>query len=121
MQAKSLTSQLQKLQKNRQFMAILVLLFVCVLFWTAVTLITSQRTTKVDASLIKLAQPLSPTLNGELLDVVEQKRKYTAEELSQFTIYKIVSDTQQDIDRVVTIDTPSDIFNQDKKSQPNSQ
>lgn len=105
MTTKSLREQLLGLRKNRQFLAILILLFVCIIFWTGVTLITSQRNTKVSSELTKLATPINPNLDIEVIQELEQKKLYTASELRNFTIYKIVTSRIDRIDRVVTLDT----------------
>lgn len=100
----SLTQEIHKLQKNKQFLAIMVLLFVCVIFWTVVTLVTSQRSTKVEVQLTKLALPLNPTLNEAVIGEIEQKRYYSPDELANFTIYKLVLDQEHPDGRVVSID-----------------
>lgn len=105
MRTKSLRDQLLGLRKNRQFLAILILLFVCIIFWTGVTLITSQRSTKVSSELTKLATPINPNIDIEVIQELEQKNMYTEFELSNFTIYKIVTSRIDRIDRVVTLDT----------------
>lgn len=108
MKAKSLTQEVQKLRKNRQFLAILILLFVCVMFWTGFTLISSQHKTKIDAALTKLAVPLTPTLDDTVITAVEQKTWYEDDQLTNFPIYKIVTSRSDRLDRVVNIDTPEE-------------
>lgn len=86
-------------------LAILVLLFVCVVFWMGGTLFSSQRDTKIDPELTRLAKPLSPTLDVTVIEQIEEKRQYTEDELANFTIYKIVLTKSTREERVVSIDT----------------
>lgn len=116
MKQPSLTQELQNLQKNRQFLAIMVLLFVCVMFWTGITLFASQRSTKLDEHLVQLAQPLNPTLDEAVISQIEQKQYLTSEELASFPIYKIILTSSGD--KIVPIDTPEDFFDVQTGTQP---
>lgn len=115
MKQPSLAQELQNLQKNRQFLAIMVLLFVCVMFWTGITLFASQRSTKLDEHLVKLAEPLNPTLDEAVISQIEAKQYSSSEELTSFPIYKIILTTEGD--KIVPIDTPEDFFDKQSTGQ----
>ncbi len=102
---KDIRQEIAGLRHNQYFLAILVLLFVSIIVWTSVSIVTSQKETKVSPKLLQLAKPLSPSLKGEVIDELEAKRIFTDEELSQFPIYKILVSQDGRQKKVVTIDT----------------
>jgi hypothetical protein len=108
MKAKSLNQELHQLKKNRQFLTILILLFVCAIFWTGFTLITSQHKSKLSNDLIRLAEPLSPTLDAQVLASMEQKTWYDEDQLSGFLIVKLVASKDDRVERAVSIDAPDE-------------
>ena len=102
---KDIRQEIAGLRHNQYFLAILVLLFVSIIVWTSVSIVTSQKDTKVSPKLLQLAKPLSPSLKGEVIDQLEAKLTYSDEELAQFPIYKILVSQDGRQKKVVTIDT----------------
>jgi hypothetical protein len=96
--------QLTALRKQQFLLGILVFSFVTVMVWAASSLFQTQRETKIDPALIKLARSLNPTINQEILSKIEEKRSFSAGELSNFPIYKLTI-TQEGTQQVSTIGT----------------
>lgn len=92
------------MRKDKQFLAILILLFVGLLFWVLVSLITSQTSEKISPELNQLAAPLTPVIDTSTLDLIEEKRVYSPQELSQFTIYKILTTRDGRSQRIVPLE-----------------
>ena len=106
---------IKKLQQSKQLLAILILLFVALLFWIIVSLISSQTTEKISAELQKLAKPLTPVIDTKVLERITAKRKYSNEELSSFAIYKVVVSKDGRTERVVPLEFTVD----DLEQKPN--
>jgi hypothetical protein len=83
--------QLSHLRHRQEILAILIFSLVTCLVWVSLELMTSQRKTTVSAELMKLAQPLTPTINNQVLNELQQKRHYAEAELSSFPIYRVIS------------------------------
>jgi len=83
--------ELLGLHHKQQVLGILVFSLVTVILWVGISLITSQTKTSISPALIKLARPLSPTLNIEVIDTLEQKRVYDQAELTGFPIYRTIT------------------------------
>lgn len=77
---------LKRLQQRRELLVILLFLFVIVVFWVGLSLLASQQQSGITASQQKAAQSLSPVLNMQVIEALENKRVYTASELRSFTI-----------------------------------
>lgn len=92
------------LKQKKQTLTILILLFICMLGWGIVSLFATQRDSKVDSEMLKLAKPLSPSVDTTALAKLESKRDFTTEELANFAIYKIVIDTKSQKERIISID-----------------
>jgi hypothetical protein len=91
MQENFFKKELNKLRKNHVILAALILLLVCVVVWTGVSLASSQQKTQITPKLLKQSQPLTPTLNQSALEGLELKRSYSDEELADFPIYLLTS------------------------------
>lgn len=102
---RSFSKEINKLRRNQQILTILVLLLVSMAFWIIVRLFSSQRTSKISPDINKLAEPLVPTLDTTVLDTLDSKVTYTTEELSDFPIMVIVTDPQNQDERIVPIGT----------------
>lgn len=107
-QTHTVKKDIKKLQTNRQFLAILILLFVALLFWVTVSLITSQTSERISAELTQLSRPLTPVIDTTVLDDIEGKRNYSESELSGFTIYKVLTSRDGRTERVVPIEVTID-------------
>ena len=108
---------IKKLQKNKQFLIILMLLFVALLFWMTISLITSQTTEKISLELTTLAKPLTPSIDITVLDKIEQKRSYSSEELSAFTIFKVLISRDGKTEKIVPIEVSIDDLEPESKSK----
>lgn len=100
---RSFSKELTKLRTNQQILTILVLLFICMVFWIIVSLFSSQTSTKVTPEMTQKAEPLNPTLSTQVLDTLESKKVFTDEELSNFPIYVIQKSTTDQIERIVEL------------------
>jgi hypothetical protein len=96
--------ELTGLRRQQQVLYILVFFFAAVLVWVGVSLLSSQRRTGITAEQTKLARPLTPTINREVINQIKNKRAYTAAELARFPIYKIVVSSDGKEEQVVRID-----------------
>lgn len=108
MKPRNLFDDLKKIQKNKQFLSILILLFVAIIFWIGGSLYRSQSRTEVSAELTKLARPLNPTIDRTIFDEIKNKKSYTDEELNNFQIYKILTTRDGKTEVVVPINTTLD-------------
>ncbi len=113
---KDIRHEIASLRHNQYFLAILVLLFVSIIVWTSVSIVTSQKETRVSPKLQLLAKPLTPSISTEVIDNLESKREYSETELAKFPIYKIIVSQDGRNQRVVTIDTPEAEINSFTKS-----
>lgn len=101
--------EIGSLQRRQHLLYILLFSFVTVIIWIGVSLIGSQRRTGIDPTLLQLATPLNPTINNEIISQIEQKRAYSDEELSNFPIYRIVTNQTNGGESIVDIrETPTD-------------
>ncbi len=106
---------IKKLQQSKQFLAILILLFVALLFWIIVSLISSQTTEKISPELQRLAKPLTPVIDTQVFERITAKRQYSNDELSSFTIYKVLVSKDGRTERVVPLEVTSDDLEPDEK------
>ncbi len=83
--------ELLGLQHKQQLLGVLVFSLVTVVVWVSISMITSQTKNTISPVLLKLAKPLTPTLATETIELLEEKRSFTAEELSDFPIYHTVT------------------------------
>jgi hypothetical protein len=104
----SITHDIKKLRQNKQFLSIMVLLFVVLLFWITVSLITSQATEKISPELQKISTPLVPVIDVTIFDKISAKRLYSEDDLSAFTIFKVLSSRDGKSERVVPIEVTID-------------
>ena len=79
------------LQHQQTLVRILMFTFVTVLVWIGFSLFQSQQQTGIDPALLKLAQPLDPNINLDVITRIQQKRSFTQAELSSFPINRIVT------------------------------
>lgn len=95
--------QLVNIRQQQQLLYILVFSFATILIWVAIGLFSSQKKTGISAELQELAKPLNPTINRQVFDQLERERVFTASELSNFPIYKILL-SKEGSEEVVTLD-----------------
>jgi hypothetical protein len=103
--------QLISLQRRQQMMYIGMFSLVTVMVWVAVNLFQSQKTTQISPELKKKAQPLTPSINQQIIQQIEEKRGFSEEELANFPIYKLILNRDGGEDKV-TIDTPEENLRQ---------
>ena len=84
-------AEVANIKRSRMMLTIFVLLFICVIFWTVVSLINTQNETAISPDLSKSATTLTPTINDSVLTQLEQEREFTDEELASFVIYRFIS------------------------------
>lgn len=97
------SEQLANLKQKKQLMIILLFLFVVVITWTMVSLLSSQKKISISKDLRELAKPLTPTLTETTLEKLEAKRFYSEEELLEFPIFKVISSKDGKVSRLVEI------------------
>lgn len=100
---------LSELYQRQRLLQIGIFSLVTVIVWVGFSLIRSQQKTSISPELRKLAEPLTPSINEEVITELEGKRFYTAQELSAFPIYKIQVSVDGRSESVVTIDTPEPV------------
>jgi len=99
------SKDIKRLQKNQQFLTIVVLLFVCMIFWLIMSLFSTTQEKQTDSSLLLLAKPLNPTINRDVFTLLEQKKSYSSQELESFTIYKFAKIDRSSEQIIVPITT----------------
>lgn len=80
-------TQFKSLQDNQKLLGLLLFSLITVVIWISISLITSQKKTVISEESKALAKPLNPSINVEVLDLIDQKRLYTTMELESFPIY----------------------------------
>jgi hypothetical protein len=104
MKKKSYRNQLGLLKQKKQMYLILIFLFVMVIIWTVISLLSSQEKLQISKELKDMTIPLNPSVDLEIFDKLDQKRKFTESELQGFAIYKIITSDRGRDARVVKID-----------------
>jgi hypothetical protein len=117
---KSIASDIKKLRQNKQFLTIMVLLFVALLFWITISLITSQKTEKISPELKVLSSPLTPVIDESIFDNISAKKEYSEDELSAFTIFKVLTSRDGKTQRVVPIEITIDDLEPKDTPKPES-
>jgi len=112
------SSQLKQLKHRNTLIVILVLLFISIFIWTGVSIISSTTTSQLPENIKKLAIPLNPSIDRQILSGIENKQVLSDQELESFPIYKLILDKRTNSERVVTIDMDESIFNQPIVSTP---
>jgi len=112
-----MTSPLTGLKQKQGLLRILVFSLATIFIWIIYSLFHSQNTTEISPELLKLAEPLNPNINIDVLQRIEQKKVYSDTELSSFPINRVVlqSDGSEQIVRgfgtaslpIVSVSTPS--------------
>ncbi|NCO12508.1 MAG: hypothetical protein COZ34_00515 [Candidatus Pacebacteria bacterium CG_4_10_14_3_um_filter_34_15] len=108
----------QKLKTNRQFLTILILLFVSILFWITVSLTSSQSNDEISKELTALAKPLTPNFDRDVLLKIQEKHSYSEKELSSFVIYKILTSRDGKTEKVVPLEVTIDDLDPKQEVKP---
>lgn len=101
-------NSINQLKQQQHLLQIGIFTLVTVVVWIGLSLFRSQSKTQVDTTLQKLALPLTPSIDAEVIDRLEQKKLFTEAELSGFPIYKFLDTKSGTEQRVVTIDYVDD-------------
>jgi hypothetical protein len=78
------------LKHKQWFLRILIFSLVTAMIWVGVSLFRSQQKTAISDELQKLSQPLNPNIDTETLSRIEAKKSYSAEELRDFPVYRVI-------------------------------
>ena len=90
-----LDQTIDKLRQRQQLLAILLFSLVAIIIWIVISLVTSQQTTAISAELRQMAEPLTPSLNTQIIEQIEQETYYPSEELRGFPVFRVISDEEQ--------------------------
>lgn len=102
---RSFSKEMNRLKTNQQILTILVLLFICMIFWIIVSLFSSQNSTKISPEISQMAKPFNPTLDASVLDTLDSKRVLSEEELADFPIFVIQRDPTDQTETIVELGT----------------
>lgn len=97
--------ELTSLRHGQQLLVILMFSLVTIVVWVSISLITSQTKTAIPTELQNLATPLNPSINTEVLTIIEQKRAYDPAQLTQFPIYSLADEQEIDVSPANTLPT----------------
>ncbi|NCO12683.1 hypothetical protein GW926_04095 [Candidatus Pacearchaeota archaeon] len=100
--------KISNLRVKQQALYIMIFSFVTVLIWIMASLFRSQKKTGIAPDLLELAKPLSPTINVDVIDSIEERKAYSDQELFDFQIYKIIKSKDGRTQQVVPIDSNLD-------------
>lgn len=117
---RTFSKEMSRLKTNQQLLTILVLLFICMILWIIVSLVSSQNTTKISAEVLEMAKPFNPTLDETVLDTLDTKRVLSTEELSNFPIYIIQRDPVDQTETIVELNTRQTITTPTATPQPST-
>lgn len=98
-------NKLSNLKIKQQALYVMIFSFVTVLIWISGSLFKSQRKTGIAPDLLELATPLSPTINIDLIDSIEESVNYSDQALANFQIYRIIKSKDGRLQRVVPIES----------------
>lgn len=90
----AIQKELKGLRHKQQLLGILLFSLVTIVVWVGISLILSQQSTRISSALQRLALPLNPSINVEVLSEIEQKRAYDPATLTNFPIYRLLSDEE---------------------------
>ncbi|OGJ37553.1 MAG: hypothetical protein A2383_00850 [Candidatus Pacebacteria bacterium RIFOXYB1_FULL_39_46] len=109
----NLNDQLKKLQQRKDLLIIFLLFFVISIFWIAIDVLSSQQKTGISAEQRQLAKPLSPSLDSQVIEDLEQKIIYSESELRNFPIYVI--NPNQAVTMTQTTESADETTSQDQQ------
>lgn len=81
---------IDSLKQKQAFLKVLIFSLVTIMIWVGFSIFRSQNTTSISPELLALAVPLNPNINLNVINTIKNKRQFTDNELSSFTIYKLV-------------------------------
>ncbi|MEN8253274.1 MAG: hypothetical protein ABFQ62_02785 [Patescibacteria group bacterium] len=98
------TKTLQGLKRRQALMYVMLFSLVTIVIWAVFSLFSSQKKVPIPPELLKLAQPLNPNIDTQIIEKLEHKKEYTNSELKNFPIYTVIVNTQTRDINLVTID-----------------
>ncbi len=87
---KKTSKKFVKLRQETKLLWALILALVAVLIWIAVSILSPKKEQVISPELRKLAEPLNPSLNQEILNSLSTKKHYKDAELESFSIYALI-------------------------------
>jgi hypothetical protein len=90
MSKNKITQELVKLRQRKKLMLGLIFALVAIFVWVVASLFSTKSEQILSSELVKLAQPLVPTLDQKLLKSLESKQSFSDEQLQRFSIYALV-------------------------------
>lgn len=94
-------ANLQSLQQKQLFLQLLIFSFATVLVWVGASLFLSQQHTGISAELQQLAKPLNPNIDIQVIDQIQQKQTFSQQDLQNFTVLRLIHNTNG-TDTIVT-------------------
>lgn len=82
--------QLEKIKSEKKLLLTLVFAMVALFLWVVVSLISTRGQQVISPELSKLAEPLVPTLDQNVLEKLENKSYIEPDQLESFPIYALV-------------------------------
>lgn len=98
---KTFQDTLNLLRHRQQLLAIMIFTFAAALVWIATSLVTSQRKESISPELKKMAEPLNPTVNRDVLRNLGEEIYYAEESLYDFPMYRFVDEGSSQLGLVI--------------------
>lgn len=87
----TILQEFEKVRQSKALMTVGILLLIVLFGWTMTGIFMTQQKTVITTEQKNLATPLQPTIDTDIIDLLDTKRFYNAQELEGFTIYKQLS------------------------------
>lgn len=99
---KAPSKDLAHLYKRQQILQLATFTLITIFIWIGFSLFRSQKKTAISAEQTLLSQPLTPSINTQVIESLEQKKYYQDEELQDFPIYKILVESNKNTRKTAT-------------------
>ncbi len=107
MTSNDIQKQLAKLRRDKKLLWLGVLFFVMVVVWILSSIFTVTKTSSITPELRELAKSFVPRLESKVFDEILEKRTFTDDELSSFSIYIFDKKNIEDSSVLIDIIEPS--------------
>ncbi len=94
--------QLEKIKTKRKLFFALIFALAAAFVWIFVSIFSTQGAAGVSPEMKKMAEPLNPTLNTDVLDRLESRRYFTQQDLQRFPVYAIIEN--EDTGAILIVD-----------------
>lgn len=91
------TIQLNKLRQERRLLFIFIFFLAAIFVWVFSSIFSTRQDKKISAELVKLAEPLVPSLDQTVLERVANKTIFAKEDLARFPIYALIQSELGDL------------------------